>query len=1826
VTASKNATSQTVTGLFPERAYRFQVKSFNSAGSSAAAGPVDATTLRQPPAAPQNLKVASQTTSSVILTWTDCSENEDGFRIEQTQGDGKTWGRSATTGPNTQAAEVTGLASGQKYDFRVFAFNSAGDSLPAGPVTTTITGTPPAKPLVLSASNPTATTVDVAWTDASSNELAFVIEGSRDLGQTWGELASTLANVVRTTLTGLAPETRYQLRVVATNAAGKSGSSNVVEVTTLGQPPAAPDNLAFDPNTLTATGVELTWRDNSATESEFEVFRSPGAVGSWERVGATGANVTRYKATGLSALTSYQFRVRAKNVWGVSTDSAAVVVTTRMSPPNAPQKLTASNITARSLDLAWIDCSQDEDDFLIACSINGGPFAPLAVVARNVTKYAVSNLQPLTKYCFQVQARNQGGGSDFTPAVCLQTKGVPPTAPSGFEVRSVTGTTAALAWKDTSGNEDEFVVVGRIDGEPADRLLAKFGANQVTGTLTGLKAATRYLLKLQARNTWGESDFAGPVECLTAFVIPDVPQQLTAVSASGTQIDLSWTLAEQFVDWFDVHYRLEGSEAWSASQPSPPGSARRTSVTGLNPDTRYDFRIRAVVNRAGASDWSNVATAATRMVLPNPPANLAVGTVTATTVDLSWQDASNNEAEFQVSLSADQGTNWKVVGASSANTPRFQVRDLKPQTEYRFRVQACNGAGCSEPTAAVSATTKQAPPPIPTDLVVDKVQARQLDLSWRDVPEETGYEIERSLDGGTTFAPLTKTGANQTRVTVTGLEPRKQVVFRVRAVNSAGYSDWSKPVGGTTLDEIPAIPGKPSVVSTTSRSIDLKWADNSDNESEFVLEMSDNAGRDWKIAARTAANTPRALVSGLLPLKEYAFRAQARNDVGASSFSEILRETTGGEAPQPPECLVATNVTQGTADLAWVDKSSDEQFFDVEISRDRRQSWQPFKTVAANVIKLPVTGLEAGTEYWFQVRARNSYGSSAPAGPVKVETLGTPPARPVLALDGFDSTTVDLSWNIPKSQVTSLELSSSLDQGRNWTVVARPKPTETKARVSNLTAATEYRFRLEAFNGTVSSGTSNEVVARTKSLIPAAPSQLKVSEPSATSLKLTWCDNSTNETKFEIEISDTDGASFVPLGATAANVTSFSVGSLVENRKYCFRVLARNDGGASAWSETACGSTLAKVPAAPTDLVVKSATANSAVVQWKAGPLPFDAFQISWRPAGQSTWTTQKKLPATTLTETLTGLAIDTAYEVTVSAFNAGVESKANPVVSFVTIPAAPTGFCTLNPTANSLTLKWNDASQTEGEYRLQRSTDGGKTWSAQEKLAANSTSRVVDSLAADTSHRFRLVAANGAGESAAVEAEGRTLVAPPSAPTNLKALAVNADSVQLSWTDTSANETGFEVFRSDDERQTWRSAGQTAANATSLTDKGLASLKKYWYRVRAFNAAGNSEFSDWLEVTTLLAVPKAPSGVCVVNPKPTTLDVKWTDNSDNEDAFVVLVSSDKVVFREGARVGAGANCATLTGLVAETDYTVKVQALNRAGTSGDSNLATGRTARRAPDQVGGLRIIDKSSTTLTLAWDSPDARATVLQLDISRDGGLSWQYCQSPRRDSTSTMVGDLSPNREYVFRIRAENEAGVSSWSAETRGCTLPPPPASPTNFAAKSVGNIKLTLTWKNVATDANRNLIRISYDQGQTFQDFALLDFFNESWVITGLKPNTPYVFELFAVNGGLFSAPIPRLTVTTDCTPPTDPSNLRAVNIGTNSVDLAWKGASREEGYEFEVSTDGGSSWRFFDTSPADKVEYRATGLKRNQRYRFRVRAVNSVRKSSWAVSEDFRTK
>ena len=133
-----------------------------------------------------------------------------------------------------------------------------------------------------------------------------------------------------------------------------------------GVPPAAPANLAA--TAVSSSQINLTWVDSDNTEQGFKIERCTGAgCSNFAQIATVGANVTSYSNTGLTASTSYSYRVRAYNVAGDSDYSNTASAVTQAAPalPAAPTNLTATAVSRSQINLAWTDNATNEDGFRI---------------------------------------------------------------------------------------------------------------------------------------------------------------------------------------------------------------------------------------------------------------------------------------------------------------------------------------------------------------------------------------------------------------------------------------------------------------------------------------------------------------------------------------------------------------------------------------------------------------------------------------------------------------------------------------------------------------------------------------------------------------------------------------------------------------------------------------------------------------------------------------------------------------------------------------------------------------------------------------------------------------------------------------------------------------------------------------------------------------------------------------------------------------------------------------------------------------------------------------------------------------------------------------------------------------------------------------------------------------------------------------------------------------------------------------------------------------------------------------------------------------------
>jgi subtilisin family serine protease len=143
-------------GLTAATVYRYRVLAFNAAGNSKESNVAEATTQTAPPpppSAPSNLTSSVVSSSQINLSWSDNSNNEDGFRLERCTGTLAScaevnFQQIVQLGPNVISYNNVGLLAQTTYSYRVRAFNAVGPSSYSNSVQATTTAAAPSTQLV----------------------------------------------------------------------------------------------------------------------------------------------------------------------------------------------------------------------------------------------------------------------------------------------------------------------------------------------------------------------------------------------------------------------------------------------------------------------------------------------------------------------------------------------------------------------------------------------------------------------------------------------------------------------------------------------------------------------------------------------------------------------------------------------------------------------------------------------------------------------------------------------------------------------------------------------------------------------------------------------------------------------------------------------------------------------------------------------------------------------------------------------------------------------------------------------------------------------------------------------------------------------------------------------------------------------------------------------------------------------------------------------------------------------------------------------------------------------------------------------------------------------------------------------------------------------------------------------------------------------------------------------------------------------------------------------------------------------------------------------
>lgn len=275
----------------------------------------------------------------------------------------------------------------------------------------------------------------------------------------------------------------------------------------------------------------------------------------------------------------------------------------------------------------------------------------------------------------------------------------------------------------------------------------------------------------------------------------------------------------------------------------------------------------------------------------------------------------------------------------------------------------------------------------------------------------------------------------------------------------------------------------------------------------------------------------------------------------------------------------------------------------------------------------------------------------------------------------------------------------------------------------------------------------------------------------------------------------------------------------------------------------------------------------------------------------------------------------------------------------------------------------------------------------------------------------------------------------PPQAPQRLEAKAITDTEISLSWKDMSDNEEGFEVEESISTSSDFFLMTTATTNTTFLNVARLQSNETYYFRVRAINQYGASEYSNNARAVTSEVPPTAPSELNSEIVSETQIRLTWIDSSGNEDGFEVYERINKdSSFSLLTQVGRNANAYLLTDKTPLNSYYYTVRAFNDYGNSTFTDTVSVPAREIPPIPPIDLEARSISETEIRLTWQDESVIEEGYTIFESIFNDSSFSIVAQTDKDIETLLLSNKSPGI-YFYRIQAFNQFGLSESSDTSR-----------------------------------------------------------------------------------------------------------------------------------------------------------------------------------------------
>ncbi|XP_055852476.1 tyrosine-protein phosphatase Lar isoform X6 [Episyrphus balteatus] len=719
--------------------------------------------------------------------------------------------------------------------------------------------------------------------------------------------------------------------------------------------------------------------------------------------------------------------------------------------------------------------------------------------------------------------------------------------------------------------------------------------------------------------------------------------------------------------------------------------------------------------------------------------------------------------------------------------------------------------------------------------------------------------------------------------------------------------------------------------------------------------------------------------------------------------------------------------------------------------------------------------------------------------------------------------------------------------------------------------------------------------------LPTAPTDVQISEVTATSVRLEWSYKGPEDLQYYVIQYKPKNANQAFSEISGIITMFYVVRALSPYTEYEFYVIAVNNIGRGPPSIPAtCTTGETEMESAPRNVQVRPLSSSTMVITWEPPETPngqvtgYKVYYTTNSNQPEASWDSQMvdNSELTTISE-LTPHAIYTVRVQAFTSMGAGPMSTPVQVKTQQGVPSQPSNFRATDIGETAVTLQWSKPTHSS-ENIVHYELYWNDTYANQDhhKRISNTESYTLDGLYPDTLYYIWLAARSQRGEGATTPPiPVRTKQYVPGDPQDVKAAQINSTSIHVSWKPPLEKDRNGIIRGYHIHVQELREEGKGFLNeplkfdvvdALEYNVTGLQPDTKYSIQVAALTRKGDGDRSNAVIVKTPGGVPVRPTvSLKILERDPTvSIELEWERPAQTYGelrGYRLKWGIKDHPLREEILQGPGITRKKFTDLERGVEYEFRVAGSNHIGI-GQETVKILQTPEGIPSgPPANISVRFQTPDIVCITWDPPTREhrnGQITRFDVQFhkkiDHGLGSERNMTVRK----AVFTNLEENTEYIFRVRAYTKQGAGPFSEKILVETERDMGRAPMSVQAVATSEQTAEIWWEPVPSRPQLLGYKIFY----TMTAVEDLDEWQTKTV--GLTASADLVnlekFAQYAVAiAARFKTGLGRLSekVTVKIKPEDVPLHLRAHDVSTHSMTLSWSPPIRLNPVNYKVSFD-----------------------------------------------------